>query len=672
MRKPDSAAKSAAGVSAAKASRFVWLVVAAAIVFAPLGLWIGSHRTTDERESATAVSGSQTADSSNTSGFQDDGSPSLLSVPIALKKSWQELDNPAADGWATEAFHEEVKEQLKKLGEFLLEPQELDVERLSALLASDFSCDELAPEPIRKVFEDQAVIVERSASEKLPFDADADNQIHREGPLRGPHGLAGAISHAFSVFGDAEESWYEFKVYRVRRLPDAFMTRQYLSVAGQVDSSVIEQHATWVAVWTLGDGGSTPKLKWIGVEDWEQVRTVKNLGPLFSDCTEAVLAHNSSWHDQLVYGVNHWLERTPERTMLNRLGTPGVTIGDVNGDGRDDLYLCQESGLPNRLFLQGPDGRLQDVSMEWGVDWLEDSRSALLVDLDNDGDQDLVVAVLGNVVLASNEQHRRYQIREVLSVDEATTSLSSVDYDLDGRLDLYVCTNAANEHLKQTEAVPIGDFRNFVYHDANNGGANSLFHNETDNPGDWRFAEVTEEVGLDVNNSRWSLAASWDDFDNDGDQDLYVANDFGRNNLYRNEMVNQHRKFVDVAPDAGAEDSASGMSVSWGDYDRDGWMDVYVGNMFSAAGNRIMFQQKFKPGATNMLRRAYQRFARGNTLFRNLGKPAEPGFADMSIQAGLTLGRWAWSSSFFDFNNDGWDDLVVANGYMTTEGTGDL
>ena len=94
--------------------------------------------------------------------------------------------------------------------------------------------------------------------------------------------------------------------------------------------------------------------------------------------------------------MNHWLQRTQERRHL--LGSPGVAIGDVNGDGLEDLYLCQELGLPNLLFLQNPDGTLDDVSAAWGIDWLQHSRSALLVDLDNDKDQDLVVGFFGGLL----------------------------------------------------------------------------------------------------------------------------------------------------------------------------------------------------------------------------------------------------------------------------------
>ena len=168
-----------------------------------------------------------------------------------------------------------------------------------------------------------------------------------------------------------------------------------------------------------------------------------------------------------------------------------------------------------------------------------------------------------------------------------------------------------------------------------------------------------------MNNRRWSFAASWEDFDADGDMDLYVANDFGRNNLYRND----EGQFRDVAAELDVEDMAAGMSVSWGDFNRDGRMDLYVGNMFSAAGNRVTYQRRFLEGRSATDSAGVQRMARGNTLF--MAQP-DGSFADVSLAAGVTMGRWAWSSKFADLNNDGWDDLVVANGYFTNQKQDDL
>ncbi|MCB0266489.1 MAG: VCBS repeat-containing protein, partial [Calditrichaeota bacterium] len=197
-------------------------------------------------------------------------------------------------------------------------------------------------------------------------------------------------------------------------------------------------------------------------------------------------------------------------------------------------------------------------------------------------------------------------------------SLSAADFDQDGRLDVYVCAYAPSSFLEQSMNVLIAaEAENFVYHDANNGAQNHLFRNETTAKDGWRFRDVTKEIGLYENNRRWSLAASWEDFDNDGDQDLYVANDYGRNNLYRNDLdASGRRRFADVAATAGVEDSASGMSVSWSDYDQDGWMDIYVSNMYSSAGNRIAYQERFKADAPLDVKQRLQRFARGNTLLQ--------------------------------------------------------
>ena len=173
-----------------------------------------------------------------------------------------------------------------------------------------------------------------------------------------------------------------------------------------------------------------------------------------------------------------------------------------------------------------------------------------------------------------------------------------------------------------------------------------------------------DDVGKDVADD--GSQEEQDCNDNDGDQDLYVANDYGRDNLYRND----NGTFKDIAADVGAEDAASGMSVSWSDYDHDGRMDIYISNMWSAAGNRIAFQPDFKKNAPPEVKQRLQRFARGNTLLKN---DSDSRFEDVSKKAGVEMGRWAWGSLFADINNDGWDDILIANGFITKNAdSGDL
>ena len=120
----------------------------------------------------------------------------------------------------------------------------------------------------------------------------------------------------------------------------------------------------------------------------------------------------------------------------------------------------------------------------------------------------------------------------------------------------------------------------------------------------------------------------------------------------------------------GVEDAASGMSVTWGDFNRDGWPDLYVGNMFSAAGNRVAYQRRFGDNRFGDDVARYQRMARGNTLFA--ASPAGAEFQDVSLRHGVNMGRWTWGSQFVDLNNDSYLDLVVANGFLTSERRDDL
>jgi hypothetical protein len=333
----------------------------------------------------------------------------------------------------------------------------------------------------------------------------------------------------------------------------------------------------------------------------------------------------------------------------------GCAIEDVNGDGLDDLYLCQSSWLPNRLLIHTPDGRAVDRSAEAGVNWSERSHGALLIDLDNDGDEDLAVSTTVALLLMENDGTGKFTLRHQAIEARGAYSISAADYDLDGDLDIHTCVYLARALRRQILAAPV------PFHDARNGGRNALLRND----GDWRFTDVTRETGLEEEATRRSLASAWDDYDNDGDSDLYVANDFGRNNLFRNDGG----RFVDVAGAVGVADQSFGMSISWSDFNRDGWMDMYVANMFSAAGNRVVFQPQFRQHDSDVERQRFQYLARGNSLFQNNGDGT---FLDVSEPANVMLGLWAWGSQFVDLNNDGYEDIVVANGYYSRSETHDL
>jgi tetratricopeptide (TPR) repeat protein len=179
---------------------------------------------------------------------------------------------------------------------------------------------------------------------------------------------------------------------------------------------------------------------------------------------------------------------------------------------------------------------------------------------------------------------------------------------------------------------------------------------------DGTFRDVTAESGLNQNNTRYSFCCAWNDFNRDGWPDLYVVNDFGRKNLYRN---NGDGTFTDIAPQAGVEDVGAGMSVCWFDYDNDGAEDLYVADMWTAAGERISMQDVFKKDAPQETRALYHKHAMGNSLFRNAFQNGGNAFEDKTRAAGIGIGRWAWSSDAWDFDHDGFLDLYVTNGMVS-------
>ncbi len=541
-------------------------------------------------------------------------------------------------GWSSEVFSAEARAQLDILAAAL---EEHTTAGAMDIFGGAVAMNAVRPTEMQTVLEDGLVRIQRGESGRV------ENAT--------PESVRKALEALIAPFSEAAETDVSFKLFRVRPGETKVGATVYYHASGDAAEGTTEQSATWECEFSRE---SPPRLLSVQVSGFEEVSPVARGGLRFVDATEAVLGENASYTGQLSVGIDHWRSRLQGDFGVDVNGLQGLAIGDANGDGRDDLYVCQQGGLPNRLYLRQEDGRLKDYSEASGTNWMELTRAALFVDLDNDGDQDLALAQGWYLMLMENDGKAKFSKRLERRAEGQLHSLAAADYDNDGNLDIFFC--GRNPAREQSAAEGILGMP-LPYHDANNGGPNVLLRHG----GDWKFEDVTRAVGLEVNNRRYSYACSWEDYDNDGDQDLYVANDFGRNNLYRND----DGVFLDVAEQLGVEDLSAGMSVTWGDANRDGLMDVYVSNMFSSAGNRIAYQRQFRAGQTSGALPAFQRHARGNTLFLNR---AGGGFEDVSVAAQVTMGRWAWGAKFADLNNDGWEDLYVGNGFITTEDTGDL
>lgn len=551
--------------------------------------------------------------------------------------------NAGADDWESEGHNQVAQQQLDALVQTWKPGLAIEVEALAPLLASEFSSTALRPAKLETVFDDGVFLVRRRLL--------TPNEEEKMAPeITGLQGFRDSMEELLQPFQNAEDYYAKLKIFSIQEDDGILTTEVHYFSEGANARSRIQQKATWTCTWILQSDGP-PALRSIRVDDFEEVRSPDHGEPLFADNTESLFADENIYRTQLLPSMNYWQGRIAGGLGFSDQSHQGVAIGDVNGDGLEDLYLPQPGGLPNRLFLHQPDGTLLDYSATAGVDFLEGTRSALLLDLDNDGDLDLVMNLGVNLAFLSNDGSGRFTV-EISGLVPETTTLTAADYDGDGFLDIYVC-RYLNPYEDQAVPTP--------YHDANNGLHNVLLRFTED----WKIQDVTESVGLDVNNQRFSFAASWEDYDNDGDQDLYVANDFGRNNLYRNDGG----RFTDVAATSGVEDISAGMGVSWGDFDRDGWVDLYVSNMYSSAGNRVAYQREFHSDTGEKLLADVRQHARGNSLFRNLGDGT---FRDVTLDQDVHRGRWAWGSVFADLNNDAWPDLVVPNGFVTNDRDDDL
>ncbi len=384
--------------------------------------------------------------------------------------------------------------------------------------------------------------------------------------------------------------------------------------------------------------------------------------PWFHDVTAGAFSKAPEAREHLSRGVPHWAASLDPATGIDIYGNNGIAVGDIDGDGVDEIYVCQPGGLPNRLF-KWKHGALEDLTATAGVGLLDNTSCALFLDLRNLGRQDLVVLRSAGPVLFLNDGLGKFTLRkDAFSLARPArgsfTGMAAADYDRDGKLDLYLCCYS----FFQSEAQYLYPA---PYHDAQNGPPNFLFHNRLTADGAGAFEDVTQSTGIDQNNNRFSFAPAWCDYDGSGWPSLYVANDFGRNNLYKNDRG----RFHDAAHEAGVEDMGPGMSACWFDENGDGRPDLYVANMWTAAGQRTVNSKEFPNATTPELKEAYRRHTKGNSLYTNLGNGK---FAETGAQRGVEMGRWGWSATAHDFDGDTRPEIYAACGMLTGDRQPDL
>jgi hypothetical protein len=332
----------------------------------------------------------------------------------------------------------------------------------------------------------------------------------------------------------------------------------------------------------------------------------------------------------------------------------GVAFYDYDNDGWLDIFLVNGTrleGFPagqepvSHLFKNNRDGTFTDVTLKAGVAHSGWGQAVCVGDYDNDGYDDLFITYFGKNVLYHNNGDGTFtDVSEKAGVagngKRWNTGCAFVDYDRDGRLDLFV----ANYIDMDLKTAPVPESGPCLYKGIMvacgppglNGGKNILYHNN----GDGTFTDVSESAGIFSANGTYGLGVLTADLDNDGWPDIYVANDSTASALYQNK---KNGKFVDIALEAGCALSPdgkpqAGMGISAADYDLDGNLDLVKTNF---AGDTP-------------------------SLYHNLG---EASFEDTTFTAGLGLYTkyLGWGCGFFDFDNDGWPDILICNGHVYPE-----
>jgi len=556
-----------------------------------------------------------------------------------------------SDEFVTEKYHDQVAAILAEWSSSLLRsPQELQT--FENALAVDFVGSSLRPVDSRLVRPGPALEVHQNK-----FDSALS--VRRDAFLQE---LRSAMS-AFSQVVTAEflVTGIEASAASPSQPPASLRTRVRYDLVGTGAGFFREQRVGyWDLEWSASSSPGEFRLRtWRTLDETKS----RSSSPIFVDVTAPVLGGNSSYSAQLLRGTDYWRTVLDSACGIDVYGHNGVSVADIDNDGFDDLYVCQSAGLPNLLYRNRGDGTFEDITEASGLGILENTACALFADFDNDGRQDVVVVRANGPLLFLNQGGGKFRQKpdafHFANPPQGTfTGAAVADYDRDGWLDIYFCLYVYYQGTDQYKyPVP--------YYDAENGPPNFMMRNQRDGT----FRDVTAETRLDRNNTRYSFCCGWGDYNRDGWPDLYVVNDFGRKNLYRN---NGDGTFTDVAPQAGVEDIGAGMSVCWLDYNSRGANDgpsdndLYVANMWTAAGQRISTQEIFKKDASKEVRALYQKHAMGNSLFANGGKPdSGDAFLDRTDLAGVGMGRWSWSSDAFDFDHDGFPDLYIANGMVS-------
>jgi len=440
--------------------------------------------------------------------------------------------------------------------------------------------------------------------------------------------------------------------------------RSILWVRGTRKGEAFESHALF-RYWLVASGGAWAIQKQMLIHG----ETVMGDRRGFTDIT-AKAGIDFVSHLNPVWDTPEWY---PKKFQIVKYALGGVSAVDYDNDGWYDIFFAD--GTRPRLYHNNGDGTFTDVTEKAGLpNEMIGMSVGIFADFNNDGYKDLFLGcgTGPNRMFRNNGNGTFTEVTEGAGLGGYfVTVAAAADYDNDGKLDLYF-----GRYLDPRKDLPTTLFY------TRNSQGNTLLHND----GNFRFSDVTAKAG--VREGGLTLGVGWGDYDADGYQDLYVANDFGRSVLFHN---NGDGTFTDVSKQTGALDYGYGMSVSWADIDNDGNLDVFVSRVHSGQrwyGQAATLYQYLITSARQgtivedfpLYRELYSligtdwksygdKVVKGNSLLLNQGHGH---FKDVSEATRINPFGWFWSSAIFDYDNDGHQDIYAVDGWISGKKKDDL
>ncbi len=347
----------------------------------------------------------------------------------------------------------------------------------------------------------------------------------------------------------------------------------------------------------------------------------------------------------------------------------GVAVGDIDNDGLPDIFFSGNM-VSSRLYLNKGHMRFDDITARAGVTTKSWATGATMVDINDDGYLDIYVSVSGpewskgkeraNLLFVNNKNHTFTEAAAQYGIADTgfTTHAVFLDYNKDGCLDLFLLNNSPKDFTRGVTMHPTGE------RGATPGSYNKLYRNDCHEGKPGKFTDVSREAGI-LRDAGYGLGVAVADLNGDGWPDIYVSNDVAPNDVVY--VNNRDGTFTNKAAQWLKHTSFAGMGVDIADFNNDGWPDILQVDMLP----RDLSVRKRMSGLTTygslmeLRGRGFRDDYTANALQLSNGvtKDGDLIFSDVAHLAGVAATDWSWSPLFADFDNDGYKDIFISNGY---------